>query len=63
MGRVIAYDSQGKDITCMKEFTALEYPCEVCDRTNCEERWKYEKAESRKQVQPQTEGYSKSNYS
>ena len=31
MSRIITYDSQGNDITCMKE----------CDRTDCEEREEY----------------------
>ena len=38
MSRTITYDSQGNDITCMKEFDALKYPCRECDRTDCEER-------------------------
>ena len=40
MSRTITYDSHGKDITCMKEFDALKYPCEECDREDCEERAK-----------------------
>lgn len=48
MSRIITYDSQGNDITCMKEFNALEYPCKECDRVDCEEREEYEKTESRK---------------
>ena len=47
MSRTITYDSQGNDITCMKEFDALKYPCKECDRTDCEEREDYEKAKSR----------------
>lgn len=47
MSRTITYDSQGNDITCMKEFDALKYPCKECDRTDCEEREDYEKTESR----------------
>ena len=35
MGRIIMYDSQGRDITCMKEYGALKYPCRECDRTDC----------------------------
>ena len=38
MSRKITYDAQGNDITCMKVFDALENPCEICDRTECEER-------------------------
>lgn len=34
MIRTITYDSQGNDITCMKEFDALKYPCKECDRTD-----------------------------
>ena len=48
MSRTITYDSQGKDITCMREFDALKYPCQECDRTDCEEREDYEKTKSRK---------------
>ena len=32
MSRTITYDSQGRDITCMKEFDALKYSREECDR-------------------------------
>ena len=42
MDRTIIYDSQGKDITCMKEFDALRYPCRECIREDCEERESYE---------------------
>ena len=42
MSRTITYDSQGRDITCMKEFDALKYPCKECNRTDCEERENYE---------------------
>lgn len=38
MSRTITYDSQGNDITCMKEFDALKYPCKECNRTDYEER-------------------------
>lgn len=38
MGKRLAFDSEGKDITCMKEFDALAYPCKECNRTDCEER-------------------------
>ena len=51
MGRLIQLDSNGYDITCMKEFEALKYPCDPCDscdRANCEEREVYEKTKSRK---------------
>ena len=42
MSRTITYDSHGKDITCMKEYDALKYPCQECDRTDCEESGNYE---------------------
>lgn len=45
MSRIITYDSQGKDITCMKEFNALRYLCNECDRTDCEEMENYETEE------------------
>lgn len=48
MSRTITYDPKGKDITCMKEFDILKYPCKECDRTDCEEREEYEKTESGK---------------
>lgn len=48
MGRTITYDSQGNDITCMKEFDALKYPCKECDRTDCEEKEDYEETDSGK---------------
>ena len=41
MSRTITYDSHGRDITCMKEFNALKYPCIECDREDCEEREEY----------------------
>lgn len=43
MSRTITYDSQGNNITCMKEFDALLYPCKVCDRTDCEEKQFYKR--------------------
>ena len=42
MSRTITLDSQGNDITCAKEFDILKYPCDVCNRENCEEKRKYE---------------------
>lgn len=38
MSRTIIYDSKGNDITCMKTFNALKYPCRECANKNCEER-------------------------
>lgn len=41
MSRSIQLDSDGNDITCMKEFDALKYPCRECSRENCDEKEKY----------------------
>ena len=41
MSRIISFDSEGNDITCMKEFDALEYPCNACDNENCPDRETY----------------------
>lgn len=41
MGRSIQLDSDGNDITCMKEFDALKYPCDECIKEDCEEREEY----------------------
>lgn len=38
MSRTIQLDINGNDITCVKEFDALKYPCEECSRQDCEER-------------------------
>lgn len=38
MSRSIQLDSDGNDITCMKEFDTLKYPCRECDREDCDER-------------------------
>lgn len=46
MNRSIQLDSDGNDITCMKEFDALKYPCDSCAIADCEEREDYEKANS-----------------
>lgn len=48
MSRLIQLDSSGNDITCMKEFNALKYPCDSCDKEDCEEREDYEKTKNRK---------------
>lgn len=42
MSKLVTYDSQGNDITCMKEFDALLYPCNECNVVDCEEREQYE---------------------
>lgn len=41
MCKTITYDLRGIDITCMKEFDALKYPCKECDRKDCDEREEY----------------------
>lgn len=51
MSRTITYDSQGNDITCMKGFDALEYPCKECDRENCKGREKYEDRTNQTEIQ------------
>ena len=38
MSRIISFDSEGNDITCMKEFDALAYPCSACDNEDCPDR-------------------------
>ena len=43
MSITITYDSQGKDVTCMKEFDALKYPCQEYDRRDCKKREGYGK--------------------
>ena len=48
MSRSIQLDSDGNDITCMKEFDALKYPCRECNKENCDEREEYKETESRK---------------
>ena len=42
MDRIIRLDSNGNDITCMKEFDALKYPCSCCDVKDCPDRETYE---------------------
>lgn len=37
----ITYDSKGNDITCMKEFNGLKFPCNECSRNYCEDREHY----------------------
>lgn len=48
MSRSIQLDSDGNDITCMKEFDALKYPCRECDKEDCNEREEYKETENRK---------------
>lgn len=38
MDRVISFDLDGNDITCMKVFDALEYPCSACNIEECPDR-------------------------
>ena len=38
MSRTITLDYKGNDITCMKEFDALKYPCDACDIKDCPDR-------------------------
>jgi hypothetical protein len=42
MSRIISFDFEGNDITCMKEFDALVYPCSACDNEDCPDRETYE---------------------
>ena len=43
MSRKIMLDCYGdKDITCMKVFDALQYPCSECDIKDCPNRETYE---------------------
>lgn len=42
MDRIITFDCDGNDITCMKTFDALEYPCSACDNEDCEYRETYD---------------------
>ena len=38
MSRTITWDSNGNDITCMKKFDALKFPCDTCDIKDCPEK-------------------------
>jgi hypothetical protein len=42
MSKTLTYDMNGKDITCMKQYDILLYPCDECEREDCEERDKYD---------------------
>ena len=42
MSRTITLDCDGNDITCMKVFDALKYPCSACDNKDCPDRETYE---------------------
>jgi hypothetical protein len=41
MDRKITLDCDGNDITCMKVFDALKYPCSECNIENCPNREVY----------------------
>ena len=41
MDRTITLDCDGNDITCMKVFDALAYPCSACDIKDCPDRETY----------------------
>lgn len=43
MSRSIQLDSDGNDITCLKQFDVLKYPCKECDREDCDDRENYHK--------------------
>jgi hypothetical protein len=45
MSRTITLDSNGNDITCMKVFGALAYPCNDCDIEDCPNRETYDDTE------------------
>lgn len=42
MDRTISFDCNGNDITCMKVYDALAYPCDACDIEDCPDRETYE---------------------
>ena len=42
MDRTITLDCNGNDITCMKVFDALKYPCSACDIKDCPDRETYQ---------------------
>lgn len=42
MSRTITLDFDGNDITCMKIFDALAYPCSACDNEDYPDRETYE---------------------
>lgn len=46
MSKSIQFDLNGNDITCMKEFDALKFPCMECDKEDCDEREDYEKTQN-----------------
>ena len=45
MDRTVTLDYYGNDITCMKTFDALKYPCYICDNEDCPNREVYEDIE------------------
>ena len=42
MSRTVSFDCDGNDITCMKVFDALKYPCSACDIEDCPDRETYD---------------------
>lgn len=42
MDRTITLDCDGNDITCMKVFDALAYPCSACNIKDCPDRETYD---------------------
>ena len=42
MSAVLTFDIYGNDVTCVKEYDALLYPCKECDNYDCEDRETYE---------------------
>ena len=41
MSRTVSFDNNGNDITYMKVFDALAYPCDACDIKDCPNRETY----------------------
>lgn len=48
MDRTISFDCDGNDITCMKVFDALAYPCSACDIEDCPDREIYKDDEEQR---------------
>ena len=47
MDRTMRFDCNGNDITCMKVFDALAYPCDTCNIKDCPDREIYDDVEER----------------
>lgn len=41
MDRIMTFDAEGNDITCMKTFDVLLYPCDACSNVDCPDRETY----------------------